>query len=170
LLVYGTPQEYPPSFLENVANAISGCAVVVALVMFSREWTFLPAAKPQLIHEAGSASAQKGDASVKTYTYPTVSSADFILPRSPGFSYTAASVAHSRSLQFVKEHLGGPIFDLEAIWDEHTYFEFVDRSVEKTMGTMVLEPYVNHIPTVSTPLMLRCEKINLSIDDWWYWP
>ena len=30
------------------------------------------------------------------------------------------------------------VFDLEAIWEEHTYFEFEVRSVAKTMGTMVV--------------------------------
>lgn len=75
-------------------------------------------------------------------------SSDFIVPGCRDFSYSAASVAHTRSLTFIKKHLGGPVFDLEKIWDEHTYYEFEDRSVEKTMETMVLEPYVNHIPTV----------------------
>ncbi|KAF7330791.1 hypothetical protein MVEN_02418300 [Mycena venus] len=36
-----------------------------------------------------------------------------------------------------------------AIWEEHTYFEFEVRSVAKTMGTMVAEPYVNHVPTLA---------------------
>ena len=45
--------------------------------------------------------------------------------------------------------MGGPYFDLEAIWDEHTRYEFADRSVEETMATMVDEPYVNHIPTLT---------------------
>lgn len=45
--------------------------------------------------------------------------------------------------------MNGPYFDLEAIWDEHTYYEFADRSVEHTMSTMVDQPYVNHVPTVS---------------------
>jgi carboxymethylenebutenolidase len=49
--------------------------------------------------------------------------------------------------------MGGPYFDLEAIWEEHTYFEFAEREVEKTMGTMVEEPYVNHIPTAGIPLV-----------------
>jgi carboxymethylenebutenolidase len=44
--------------------------------------------------------------------------------------------------------MGGPFFDLEKIWEEHAFYEFGDRSVEKTMGTMVQEPYVNHVPTV----------------------
>ena len=49
----------------------------------------------------------------------------------------------------MKPLLGGPYFDLEAIWDEHTKYEFEDRSVDKTMATMVDEPYVNHIPTLT---------------------
>jgi carboxymethylenebutenolidase len=44
--------------------------------------------------------------------------------------------------------MNGPYFDLERIWDEHTYYEFTDRSVEHTMSTMVDQPYVNHVPTV----------------------
>lgn len=54
----------------------------------------------------------------------------------------------------LKKYIRGADFDLEAIWEEHTYFEFADRSAAKTMGTMVQEPYVNHVPTVrplSTP-------------------
>lgn len=86
---------------------------------------------------------------VKVVIYPNVSSADFVIPGSKDFSYSAASVSHSRSLKFIKDHIGGPFFDLEKIWEEHTYYEFEDRSVEKTMGTMVLEPYVNDIPTAS---------------------
>ncbi|KAM6508833.1 hypothetical protein FSOLCH5_011835 [Fusarium solani] len=37
----------------------------------------------------------------------------------------------------------------KAIWEEHTYYEFADRSVEHTMSTMVQEPYVNHVPTLT---------------------
>ncbi|KAF8192418.1 hypothetical protein BJ912DRAFT_1021735 [Pholiota molesta] len=61
----------------------------------------------------------------------------------------SAAIAHSRTLVFLRKWLGGPFFDLEAIWDEHTYYEFEARSVAKTMGTMVAEPYVNHVPTVT---------------------
>lgn len=57
--------------------------------------------------------------------------------------------------------MNGPYFDLEQIWDEHTYFEFENRSVEWTMSTMVQEPYVNHIPTVSTTLLMVLLKNKL---------
>lgn len=83
------------------------------------------------------------------YSYADVSSAGFIVPGHADFKITSAGVAHTRSLTFLKKHLNGPYFDLEKIWEEHTWYEFGDRSVEKTMATMVQEPYVNHIPTVS---------------------
>lgn len=72
-----------------------------------------------------------------TRCYPC-SSPLFVLPQSDGYHPASASIAHSRSLAFIRSHLGGPIFDIEAIWEEHTYLEFEVRSVAKTMGTMVV--------------------------------
>lgn len=69
---------------------------------------------------------------------------NFILPQSASYTSGAASLAHTRTLVFLRKHLGGPHFDLEAIWDEHTYWEFERRSVAHTMATMV----------VSTPLLV----------------
>jgi carboxymethylenebutenolidase len=43
----------------------------------------------------------------------------------------------------------GPHYDLSALWDRHTELEFGVRSAEETMKTMVAEPYVNHIPTMT---------------------
>ncbi|KAL2193962.1 hypothetical protein P885DRAFT_44038 [Corynascus similis CBS 632.67] len=73
----------------------------------------------------------------------------FVVPAHADYRKSAAAVAHTRSLSFLKPLLGGPYFDLEAIWDEHTRYEFADRSVEETMATMVDEPYVNHVPTLT---------------------
>ena len=39
--------------------------------------------------------------------------------------------------------------DLVALWEDHTRFEFETRDVEATMATMVAEPYVNHVPTLT---------------------
>lgn len=89
------------------------------------------------------------------HVYDTANSTNFVLPSHEDFQIAAAGVAHTRSLGFLRKHLGGPIFDLEAIWDEHTLFEFGERNVEKTMGTMVDEPYVNHVPTVRSDLFPR---------------
>jgi carboxymethylenebutenolidase len=43
----------------------------------------------------------------------------------------------------------GPSYDLEALWEQHCLYEFGERDVPKTMATMVDEPYVNHIPTMT---------------------
>jgi carboxymethylenebutenolidase len=39
--------------------------------------------------------------------------------------------------------------DLEALWEAHCRHEFETRDVGATMATMVAEPYVNHIPTMT---------------------
>jgi len=39
--------------------------------------------------------------------------------------------------------------DLAALWDAHCQAEFETRDVDATMATMVAEPYVNHIPTMT---------------------
>ncbi|KAM7186703.1 hypothetical protein V8F20_011275 [Naviculisporaceae sp. PSN 640] len=88
---------------------------------------------------------------VKAYTYPSLppQTPYFTIPAHPDYNPGAASLSHTRSLTFLKPLLNGPYFDLEKIWDEHTYYEFGDRSVEETMATMVAEPYVNHVPTLT---------------------
>jgi carboxymethylenebutenolidase len=39
--------------------------------------------------------------------------------------------------------------DLAALWDEHCRYEFETRDVNATMATMVDDPYVNHVPTMT---------------------
>lgn len=39
--------------------------------------------------------------------------------------------------------------DLGKLWDKHCEYEFVTRDVHATMSTMVSDPYVNHIPTMT---------------------
>ena len=40
-------------------------------------------------------------------------------------------------------------YDLAELWEAHCRCEFETRDVEATMATMVAEPYVNHIPTMT---------------------
>jgi carboxymethylenebutenolidase len=42
-----------------------------------------------------------------------------------------------------------PEHDLERLWEAHCRYEFETRDVDATMDTMVAEPYVNHIPTMT---------------------
>ena len=39
--------------------------------------------------------------------------------------------------------------DLVALWEAHCRHEFETRDVDATMPTMVPEPYVNHVPTLT---------------------
>jgi len=39
--------------------------------------------------------------------------------------------------------------DLAELWEEHCRCEFESRDVNATMATMVEQPYVNHIPTMT---------------------
>ena len=39
--------------------------------------------------------------------------------------------------------------DLAALWEQHCRYEFETRDVDATMATMVAEPYVNHVPTMT---------------------
>lgn len=39
--------------------------------------------------------------------------------------------------------------DLAALWEAHCRYEFETRDVDATMASMVAEPYVNHIPTMT---------------------
>ena len=39
--------------------------------------------------------------------------------------------------------------NLVELWEEHCRYEFESRDVNATMATMVKQPYVNHIPTMT---------------------
>ncbi|KAL9081164.1 MAG: hypothetical protein Q9157_000255 [Trypethelium eluteriae] len=106
--------------------------------------------KPFLCHIAGQ--APKADISQpkngKSVHYPSAGPF-FTIPAHPDFSSSTAAISHTRTLAFLKPLMKGPHFDLEAIWEEHTMLEFATRSPERTMSTMVQEPYVNHVPTMT---------------------
>ena len=84
---------------------------------------------------------------VELYLYPGCDHA-FAAPERASFNKPATLMAHSRSIALFRKVLG-PHYDLSALWDRHTELEFAVRSAEETMGTMVAEPYVNHIPTMT---------------------
>jgi len=88
-----------------------------------------------------------GHKNVKLYTYPGVDHA-FASPESASHNKPAASMAYSRSFAVLQRAVG-PDFDLSVLWDRHLECEFVDRDVESNMQTMVAQPYVNSIPTMT---------------------
>ncbi|PWY94629.1 carboxymethylenebutenolidase [Aspergillus sclerotioniger CBS 115572] len=143
LLIYGEVSNFGPQFAQSLPSCIA--KTPIAAIVYHSLWEEIPDL-PVLTHAPGS----HPPVTHRTqYSYPDVESSGFIIPGHPDFKYSTASVAHTRTLTFLKPILNGPYFDLEKIWEEHTYYEFVERSVEKTMATMVQEPYVNHIPTIT---------------------
>ncbi|OHW93606.1 carboxymethylenebutenolidase [Colletotrichum incanum] len=131
---------------QQIADALEKCSEIRAAVFFNFG---LALAIPTLSHLPGTqAEAPKSVSTAKTHSYPAARDF-FVIPSHPNFNANAAGLAHTRTLTFLKPILGGPYFDLEAVWEEHTLFEFGERNVEKTMATMVEQPYVNHIPTLT---------------------
>ncbi|MGQ3028768.1 MAG: dienelactone hydrolase family protein [Ferrovibrionaceae bacterium] len=84
---------------------------------------------------------------VEIYVYPGCDHA-FATPGRPQFDKPATLMAYSRSLALLRKVLG-PKYDLSHLWDMHCYYEFATRDVNATMATMVAEPYVNHVPTMT---------------------
>ncbi|KAF2789257.1 hypothetical protein K505DRAFT_253722, partial [Melanomma pulvis-pyrius CBS 109.77] len=122
--------------------------------------TTLTTPTPQLLHIAGPETprresisrekSEKDSGAVTSFRYVSAKrDSGWVLPADEDYDGKAANLAHTRSLAFLKPLLHGPYFDLEAVWDEHCRFEFVERDVQRTMATMVERPYVNHIPTMT---------------------
>lgn len=88
-----------------------------------------------------------GKDNVEVYIYPGV---DHAFARDGGdhFDKPSALMAHERSIAAFRTAIG-PHYNLSALWDKHCEYEFATRDVAATMKTMVAEPYVNHIPTMT---------------------
>lgn len=84
---------------------------------------------------------------LETFVYPGVDHA-FARPGGDHHHKPSADMAHERTIAALKREIG-PEVDLSALWDEHCRHEFATRDVAATMATMVDEPYVNHIPTMT---------------------
>ncbi len=84
---------------------------------------------------------------VEVYVYPGVDHA-FASPGRSSFDKQASDMAHTRSLALLRRVMG-PHYDLNALWEEHRACEFETRDADATIATMVDEPYVNHIPTMT---------------------
>jgi carboxymethylenebutenolidase len=67
---------------------------------------------------------------------------------SDSYDRISTQIARSRTIGLLRTSLG-PRYDLNAMWERHGDCEFALRDVDATMATMVDEPYVNHIPTLT---------------------
>jgi carboxymethylenebutenolidase len=72
----------------------------------------------------------------------------FASPNRPGFDVRANDLGFARMIELLRASMG-PHYDLNALWDEHLRLEFETKDAGATLTTMVDEPYVNHIPTMT---------------------
>lgn len=84
---------------------------------------------------------------IEIYSYPDAGHA-FANPGRNTYIKPASDMAYSRSLSVLRKVIG-PWYDLNALWEAHRACEFETRDADETMKTMVDEPYVNHIPTLT---------------------
>ena len=84
---------------------------------------------------------------VSIHVYPDAGHAFYIQGRG-SYQKPAALMAHSPTIALLRQVLG-PRYDLAGLWESHCEYEFAVRDAGKTMQTMVAEPYVNHVPTMT---------------------
>lgn len=146
---------YDAQFLDGVSSAISDSLEVssrlTCLVVYGAAPSS-PLYVPTMVHSVSTTSNLPDPPYTKVHKYGCASPY-FVLPQGTEYDAGSAALAHSRTLVFLREHIGGPHFDIEAIWEEHTYFEFELRSVAKTMGTMVVCTHLS-VPSERVPSSL----------------
>jgi hypothetical protein len=57
--------------------------------------------------------------------------------------------ADAAALRLMADWKASEVADLGAIFDAHVHHEFIDHDVDATMKTMVPEPYVHNVPTLT---------------------
>ena len=102
---------------------------------------------PCIAHLSGSSISSLANGAIQVAQYQG-SGPGFALPGAPAHDVFAARLFFSRTLTLFRRELG-PRWDLAALFREHLRLEFEARDADATMATMVDEPYVNHVPTMS---------------------
>jgi carboxymethylenebutenolidase len=138
LVTEGLSIVYDQKVLSEVITNITSDSRFVCIVSFGG--TADDSSVPLLSHltkDSTRYNASESHINVVNHAYNTTSPL-FVHPDSTDYHGPSAALAHTRSLVFLRKHLGGPHFDLEKIWNEHCFYEFEVRSVTKTMSTMVV--------------------------------
>ena len=118
---------------------------------------------PQLIHMAGPDLPRRESISfapelparllppsgtIQSYRYEAATrDSGWMLPSDEGYHAQSATLAHERTLAFMKNLLNGPHFDLEQIWNKFSSALFEDKDIDKIMASMVRNPRVKYTPT-----------------------
>ncbi|BEP56151.1 dienelactone hydrolase family protein [Variovorax sp. V118] len=127
--------------IEGALDLVPQIKCPIALHFAELDQFCPPEARAQVLE------AFAGQPDAQMYVYPGV---DHAFARTGGdhFDKPSTLMAHQRSMALFKDAIG-PVYDLSALWDKHCEYEFATRDVVATMATMVSEPYVNHIPTMT---------------------
>jgi carboxymethylenebutenolidase len=101
---------------------------------------------PVTIHlEGGAPVGTSAPAKVSIFAYPDCGEGFALrLHFDPAF----AGMAYSRTVTALKRAIG-PHYDLEDLWEHHLACEFATKDAAAAIETMVAEPYVNHVPTMT---------------------
>ena len=127
--------------IDEYLNEASNINVPMAL-HFAENDQFAPMASVNNIQ-----AALKDHVETKIFIYPGVDHG-FSMNESVHFHKSTAQLAHQRSIALFRKTMG-PHYDFSQLWDKHCEYEFATRDADATMETMVSEPYVNHIPTMT---------------------
>jgi carboxymethylenebutenolidase len=127
--------------IESALQEAEGIRCPLALHIAELDQFCPPPAREQIVRTLA------GRPGVELFVYPGV---DHAFARKDGdhFHKPSALMAHQRTIATLKAAIG-PHYDLSALWDRHCELEFGARDADATMATMVAEPYVNHIPTMT---------------------
>jgi carboxymethylenebutenolidase len=132
---------YGPTGIEAATDLMPRISCPVVLHFAESDPAVLPGAIARLKE------AVAGRPEIGVYIYPGTRRG---FEHHGGVEYdrAAAGLAHSRSIALLRRAMG-PHYDLEALWEAHTRYEFQIRDVDATMATMVGDPYVNHVPVMT---------------------
>lgn len=130
---------YYPRNVDDMIGSPPGKPIVVH---FAAEDSLVPLASADKVRTA---LGQHADTEV--YVYPNAKHA-FANPHSTDWVRPAAALAHARTIGLLRRSIG-PQYNLSDLWDQHLAQEFFVKDTDATMRTMVRQPYVNHVPTLT---------------------
>jgi carboxymethylenebutenolidase len=103
-------------------------------------------AASQPVHALRALAAAHGER-LQVFSYAGTQSG-FSDPDSSAWNAFQAGMAYSRALGLLRQRIG-PHYNLSELWDRHLECEFVLKDATANMKTMVAQPYVNHVPTMT---------------------
>lgn len=127
--------------IEKFCEELAGLAVPMVF-HFAEKDQFAP---PKAVSDVQRAVHGRNHGEV--FTYPGTDHG-FCAPGRAAYDRSSATAAHSRTIGLFRRVMG-PQFNLEALWNAHVDFEFQTRDVDATMKSMVSQPYVYVVPTMT---------------------